>query len=202
MAAAGTHSVRSPGMPGSRPRGMPRGAPHPPCASSSSLDSGPQEGPGGMAKPLCPPRDQLLIPAPQNSQHTSLSRCLTKRGGSGSCTVTRQDEPPARPAPRAHSPRYLPGTIRARVTAAGWPQSLPAVPAALLGSCSPVPRVPQQHRPCQPAVQTEPRHTPGAVLPAAPGTPPAAPRCSPGHSLRARAWGRPGSVRLEGEKGP
>lgn len=74
---------------------------------------------------------------------------------------------------------YLPGTIKGLVTAAGWPQSLPAIPAALLGSYSPVPRVPQQHRPCHPGVQTEHRGTP----PVRPGRP----ACCAGDTARGHA---------------
>lgn len=155
-----------------------------------------RRGQAGWPNPSALPRDQLLIRAPRNSQHTAapppLCRCLTKQGGSRSCAVTGQDEPP-QPDQPPPLPRYLPGTIRGLVTAAGWPQSLPAVPAALLVSYSPVPRVPQEHRPCQPGVQTEHRGTP-PVRPGCPacgaGDAARAPHGSPGDSLGARAWVR------------
>lgn len=62
-----------------------------------------RRGQAGWPNPSALPKDQLLTRAPRNSQHTAapppLCRCLAKQGGSRSCTVTRQDEPPSLTSP-------------------------------------------------------------------------------------------------------
>lgn len=103
------------------------------------------------------------------------------------------------------SPHYLPGTIREGSGDSGGVASVAPNTQQSQGSYSPVPRVPREHRPCQPGVQTEPRGTP----PVRPGRPACcagdtarAPHSSPGDSPGARAWIRSGPVQPVGEQGP
>lgn len=160
-----------------------------------------------MAKPLCPAQGSAPDPSPTElPAHGGSTAPLQVPRKARGLTILHRDTAGRTPQPDQPPPlpRYLPGTIRGLVTAAGWPQSLSAVPAALLVSYSPVPRVPQEHRPCQPGVQTEHRGTP----PVRPGRPACgvgdaarAPRSSPGGSPGARAWVRTAGAR-EGTLNP
>lgn len=145
----------------------------------------PQEGPGGMAKPLCPAQGSApdLIPRALPAHGSSAAPPQVPHKARGITILPRDTagRAPSLSSPFPAPPRYLqapPGLWGHGGVASVAPYTrrsrLHSWAAAASATCA------QEHRPGRPGVQTE--HTPvsRAVLPPAPGTPPGPRTAAPG----------------------